>query len=256
MDARKAILPKIWKFFQAAGYGSSKITYSSLLPFLSTIPDDTFGNGPEFALLYLSNIRQGLKAENLSREAAADLLASFLECLLFISLKKKVTLETKKEVIEKELCWILDLIFAPQRVSLPTDLVYCLFLLLLAPAQTISPSSLQSLPESSLVDMAWLSSKISGVFSKISKNPEHTSVAELFFGQLKKQSESVFTGTLESEQDPSVGPKNLANLVSSLLSTTDKAAPEEMVLHLSYFSPKLRFQQPNPNLNRSTFETS
>ena len=146
MDSRKALLPKIWKFFQSAGYGSFKVTFPSMLPFLSTIPDEILGTGPEFALLYLSNIRQGLGSEHLTREGAQELISAFLECLLFVSLKKRLYLEAKREVVDAEFGWLLNFLLCPFKL----------------------PS------ESQFVDSAWLSSKISGVLQKLSNKDDNS----------------------------------------------------------------------------------
>jgi len=183
-----------------------------MLPFLATIPEDIIGTNSEFVTLYLFNIRQGLNTEGISGEAIVELLSAVVECILFLCLRKRLTLEAKKEMVDTEFRWLLDYFLFPTRAG----------------------------AEARNVDSEWLASKISSTVAKLLAKAENAENAEIFVLCMQ----TTFTQALLSPShqeivlfpeaaSPSRSPidvtsENLALLFSHLISITDNQ-PETTV---------------------------
>lgn len=59
VDARKGVLPQLWKVLKNGGFGSAVHIYPSLLPFLSLIPPEVMGDATEFYRTFFDAFREG-----------------------------------------------------------------------------------------------------------------------------------------------------------------------------------------------------
>ncbi|EGG18283.1 hypothetical protein DFA_03777 [Cavenderia fasciculata] len=91
VDVRKHVLPRFWAFLRAGTFGSFDLSYPSILPFLSLIPDGVIGTGPEFFKEFFSALYKGLEVlENTKQyndRPTNSLLSCYVECIYF-TLKK------------------------------------------------------------------------------------------------------------------------------------------------------------------------
>ncbi|KAH9381898.1 hypothetical protein HPB48_015382 [Haemaphysalis longicornis] len=79
VDARKAVLPQLWKVLKAGGFGSAVHIYPNLLPFLSLVPAEVVGSGVHFYKLFFDAFREG----RLWQECNA-VIQAFMECLRYV----------------------------------------------------------------------------------------------------------------------------------------------------------------------------
>ncbi|XP_064473066.1 E3 ubiquitin-protein ligase listerin-like [Ornithodoros turicata] len=85
VNARKAVLPQLWRVLKGGGFGSATHVYPNLLPFLSLIPADVIGDGAGFYEAFFANIREGLaepKVHNIPSETNA-IVQAYMECLRY-----------------------------------------------------------------------------------------------------------------------------------------------------------------------------
>eukprot|EP01132_Coremiostelium_polycephalum_P004030 gene4030-5044_t len=102
VDARKHVLPRLWAIMRAGFYGSHELSYPSLLPLLTFIPDSVIGvsdGNIGFFKEFFTNLYQGLPVlesikqfnipgssnttSNNSSRPTNLLLSSYFECLLY-----------------------------------------------------------------------------------------------------------------------------------------------------------------------------
>ncbi|EEC09590.1 conserved hypothetical protein [Ixodes scapularis] len=86
VDARKAVLPQLWRVLKNGGFGSAVHIHPNLLPFLSLIPQDVMGDTVEFYRVFFDAFREGLlnpKVQGSVSECNA-VIQSFTECLRYV----------------------------------------------------------------------------------------------------------------------------------------------------------------------------
>ncbi|CAN8018047.1 unnamed protein product [Ixodes persulcatus] len=86
VDARKAVLPQLWRVLKNGGFGSAVHIHPNLLPFLSLIPQDVMGDTVEFYRVFFDTFREGLlnpKVQGSVSECNA-VIQSFMECLRYV----------------------------------------------------------------------------------------------------------------------------------------------------------------------------
>lgn len=86
VDARKAVLPQLWKVLKAGGFGSAVHIYPNLLPFLSLVPAEVVGGGVQFYKLFFDAFREGLLSPKVQASVAEcnAVIQAFMECLRYV----------------------------------------------------------------------------------------------------------------------------------------------------------------------------
>ncbi|XP_077539719.1 E3 ubiquitin-protein ligase listerin [Haemaphysalis longicornis] len=86
VDARKAVLPQLWKVLKAGGFGSAVHIYPNLLPFLSLVPAEVVGSGVHFYKLFFDAFREGLLSPKVQASVAEcnAVIQAFMECLRYV----------------------------------------------------------------------------------------------------------------------------------------------------------------------------
>ncbi|XP_077487420.1 E3 ubiquitin-protein ligase listerin isoform X1 [Amblyomma americanum] len=86
VDARKAVLPQLWKVLKNGGFGSAVHIYPNLLPFLSLLPAEVIGSGVHFYKLFFDSFREGLMSPKVQGSVAEcnAVIQAFMECLRYI----------------------------------------------------------------------------------------------------------------------------------------------------------------------------
>lgn len=86
VNARKAVLPQLWRVLKGGGFGSATHIYPNLLPFLSLVPADVVGEGVGFYEAFFNSMREGLsdpRVQNTPSECNA-VVQAFMECLRYV----------------------------------------------------------------------------------------------------------------------------------------------------------------------------
>jgi len=89
VNNRKQTFPKIWELLRNAGYRSN-ISLENLLQFISIMPTEVMGDGPEFAKELFTNMWEGFKKEIASKVHSVAVLRSYGDFLkYFVALNRK-----------------------------------------------------------------------------------------------------------------------------------------------------------------------
>ena len=59
MNARKAVLPKLWSLLKEGGRGCAAVTFHNLLPLLSRLPTESSNDQHTLYQLFLTNVHTG-----------------------------------------------------------------------------------------------------------------------------------------------------------------------------------------------------
>jgi len=90
VNVRKQTFPKIWEFLRNAGFRSN-VALEKLLQFISIMPIEVMGDGPEFAKELFSNLWEGFKKEITNKMYSVAVLRSYGDFLkYFIALNRKL----------------------------------------------------------------------------------------------------------------------------------------------------------------------
>eukprot|EP00794_Sanderia_malayensis_P000162 gene162-774_t len=119
VNARKAVLPKLWSILRAGGHGNATIIFPNILPFLSKIPSMVFGKGAGFFQEFFRNFRNGLLSEKAlaSSSESIAIMSAFMECLHYVMLDDRFkgevqgsdTEETVSQyLINEEICYFVQ----------------------------------------------------------------------------------------------------------------------------------------------------
>ncbi|KAH8020974.1 hypothetical protein HPB51_011030 [Rhipicephalus microplus] len=100
VDARKAVLPQLWKVLKNGGFGSAVHIYPNLLPFLSLVPAEIVGVGVQFYKLFFDSLREGLLSQKVQASVAEcnAVVQAFMECLRYVLTRHLAQDENAKSV--------------------------------------------------------------------------------------------------------------------------------------------------------------
>lgn len=86
VDARKGVLPQLWKVLKNGGFGSAVHIYPSLLPFLSLIPPEVMGDTTEFYRTFFDAFREGMLSSRVQGSVAEcnAIIQAFMECVRYV----------------------------------------------------------------------------------------------------------------------------------------------------------------------------
>ncbi|KAL3197742.1 hypothetical protein MRX96_044757 [Rhipicephalus microplus] len=100
VDARKAVLPQLWKVLKNGGFGSAVHIYPNLLPFLSLVPAEVVGVGVQFYKLFFDSFREGLLSQKVQASVAEcnAVVQAFMECLRYVLTRHLAQDENAKSV--------------------------------------------------------------------------------------------------------------------------------------------------------------
>lgn len=113
VDARKAVLPQLWKVLKNGGFGSAVHIYPNLLPFLSLVPAEVVGAGVQFYKLFFDSFREGLLNPKVQASMAEcnAVVQAFMECLRYVLTRHLAQDENAKAVrshiLEEQLLEVL-----------------------------------------------------------------------------------------------------------------------------------------------------
>uniref|UniRef100_A0A131YUS9 E3 ubiquitin-protein ligase listerin n=1 Tax=Rhipicephalus appendiculatus TaxID=34631 RepID=A0A131YUS9_RHIAP len=113
VDARKAVLPQLWKVLKNGGFGSAVHIYPNLLPFLSLVPAEVVGVGVQFYKLFFDSFREGLLSQKVQASMAEcnAVVQAFMECLRYVLIRHLAPDENAKAVrshiLEEQLVEVL-----------------------------------------------------------------------------------------------------------------------------------------------------
>lgn len=113
VDARKAVLPQLWKVLKNGGFGSAVHIYPNLLPFLSLVPAEVVGVGVHFYKLFFDSFREGLLSQKVQASMAEcnAVVQAFMECLRYVLTRHLAQDENGKAVrshiLEEQLLEVL-----------------------------------------------------------------------------------------------------------------------------------------------------
>lgn len=102
VEARKAVLPQLWRVLKNGGFGSAVHIHPNLLPFLSLIPQEVMGDAVEFYRVFFDAFREGLlnpKVQGSVAECNA-VIQSFTECLRYV-ITRHLGLDDRSATIRK-----------------------------------------------------------------------------------------------------------------------------------------------------------
>uniref|UniRef100_T1IH75 E3 ubiquitin-protein ligase listerin n=1 Tax=Strigamia maritima TaxID=126957 RepID=T1IH75_STRMM len=134
VNARKAVLPKLWTVLQEGGNGNASVIYPNLLPFLNKIPAQVMGDPMQFYSEFFARMRKGLSAPRIqsSPSEIASIIKAYMECLKFIATKHNDNDNIKIEyLIADQLLPVLQSSLQEKSSKINTTNFYELFMELL-----------------------------------------------------------------------------------------------------------------------------
>ncbi|XP_028412212.1 E3 ubiquitin-protein ligase listerin-like [Dendronephthya gigantea] len=97
VNMEKAVLPKFWQFLSNAAYGNAHVVMISVLPFISTLPEEVVSPRSGFAQKLLEKTLDGFKLNKTQQSISESkaVLSSFMDCVKYF-----VTFESRKWQVE------------------------------------------------------------------------------------------------------------------------------------------------------------
>ncbi|XP_015278471.1 PREDICTED: E3 ubiquitin-protein ligase listerin [Gekko japonicus] len=123
VNARKGVLPKLWRVLQEGGRGLATIIYPNLLPFISKVPLDVTEPKLDFCRTFFTFIIQGMLTERAttSRSECSAISSAFMECLRFTILQnigeEEEDIKIQEMLISDQLIPLIDTVIKEPRLQ-------------------------------------------------------------------------------------------------------------------------------------------
>ncbi|XP_069746128.1 E3 ubiquitin-protein ligase listerin isoform X2 [Narcine bancroftii] len=104
VNAKKAVLPKLWTVLKEGGQGHAVVIYPSLLPFFSKLPEEIIVPKMEFYTTFFSTCAKGLLSERalMSSSESSAIVVAFIECLRF-ALRQNLGINEHQQKVQQML---------------------------------------------------------------------------------------------------------------------------------------------------------